>query len=142
MKEFKPGDKVWDPRYGNGFVQEECRADEHTHTDCLYPVSVYFMDYGRQKVKKMIRYTEDGKEYTNSVHPVLFHGHDLILKPVAPQKVWVNVYWDSNVKHFFFGGLYYHEEERAKQYISLMASDKRPHVEHVKTIDLILPEDA
>jgi len=80
-KEFKIGDPVSDPRYGNGII-------ETIDNDLYHSVFVNF-----DEKKTATAYTVEGREDETDLIPMLYHGHDLIFEAREPKRVYVHLYW-------------------------------------------------
>jgi hypothetical protein len=122
MKEFKVGDKVWNPVYGNGVVKT-------LRPQSAYPVRIFFA-----KWVTVTSFTEEGKHLASNVAPTLFHGHDLILEAREPKRVWVNVYWDKDTAEGWTGA------PHSSEALAIQLIQDSDGSIYLKTIELTIPE--
>jgi hypothetical protein len=121
-KEFKVGDKVWSPSYGNGIVYYD------TNNPLEHQIYVTFSDCH-------CNFTKEGKLFATDAAPTLFHGRNLVLEAREPEKVWVNIYYDPHLNEIW-GGLLYDSEENAHGAINI---DENKDL-YIKTIELTIPK--
>ena len=120
MKEFEVGDKVCDPRYGNGIVE--------TIIKDLY-LSVFVSFDGRKKPRA---YRSGGEDQRFDLIPMLYHGHDLIFDAREPERFYVNLYWNNVVeKEHIKAGLWpFNSKEEAKTH------GLKSH-KYIKTVEIL-----
>jgi len=102
MKEFEVGDKVCDPRYGNGII-------ETIDNDLYHPVFVRF-----EGKKTATAYTVEGREGDSDLTPMLYHGHDIIFEAREPERFYVNLYWGDQAKKTVDCGCLYSSKKEAQ----------------------------
>lgn len=109
-KEFKKGDKVSHPMWGNGVVIE---IDEYL----IYPVRVEFKD-GQTRP-----FTTDGKYFRSDNAPSLYHGHGTYEIKFTPEPEpvfewqWLKV--STGGKSWYETTAYYKNEEVAKDSVEM-----------------------
>jgi len=116
IREFKAGAPVSDLRYGNGVVGSIEKGS-------YYPVVAHFSK------KRTVVYTSEGKDQTDDLRPMLYHGHDLIVEVREPKLFYVNLYWDGTGNHVHTGLLCSSEEQAKKD---MLAYKKN----YIKTVEI------
>lgn len=123
---FRVGDKVWDVRYGNGYITE-------IDSKRTYGVVVSFNNNNR-----IIRYTSDGKSYVDDLFRSLYHGHDLKIvgEQMPRREVWVNLWWDSLAEEIVGFHTFYRTEGLAYED---SVPKKQGNLTYLKTIKIEIP---
>lgn len=126
--DFRVGDKVWDVRFGNGYVTE-------VNHNLIYSVTVDFNNNGDIRTK---RYTPDGKPYRDNPFKSLYHGHDLkvVGEQIPTREVWANLWWNSIIKKVVGTRTFYETEGIARENA---IPKKQSNLIYLKTIQIEIP---
>jgi hypothetical protein len=121
---FRVGDKVWDVRFGNGYVKE-------VYHNTFYSVTVAFKD-------NIEVYTSDGKHCIGNPFKSLYHGHDLkvIGEQIPIREVWVNLWWNSITKEVVRTRTFYETEDIARKNT---IPENQGNLTYLKTIQIKIP---
>ena len=120
MKEFEVGDKVCDPRYGNGIV-------ETIDNDLYHPVFVRF-----EGGKTATAYTVEGREGDSDLTPMLYHGHGLVFEAREPERFYVNLYWNNVVeKELIESGIWLFKSKKEAKTHGLKSH------KYIKTVEIL-----
>lgn len=100
-KEFKKGDKVSHPMWGNGGVIE-------VDKDLIYPVRVEFKD-GQTRP-----FTTDGKYFRSDNAPSLYHGHGTFEIKFTPEPE-PKFEWQWKIRNVHTGRLHYTDFNQSEE---------------------------